>query len=255
MDFPTFPKLSSAPKTTSSLVVSEQKQAQPPAHVEDTKVPKEEIGYYLRKCLKPVHYDDPNIMKWIAEYLHHRDAGQAAEAIGLARRDGASLKRRPDIAECIRQITAAAVFKHDLDPGEIVAKFKEVLDVDLVEFENDDGSYKKSLKDISPEMRRAIKSITLKNTYELDPNGMKVITGEIIKIELWDKLKAGELLGREGNLFKETKSVKHEIGESMSALLLESKQRAVDVEARYRDVSQETTVEFTEVIPNEVKDE
>lgn len=198
----------------------------------------DETQLILRRCLRHEHASDPNIIKFIAEYLLCRDVKQAAVACGLTKRDGENIKRRPDVYEAIRQISMKAALKHGFDAADVVAKVKEIMDVDIAEFQNSDGSWVEAIAQIAPETRRAVKSFKVKNEYGLDPNGMPVVTGKIISVELWDKMKATELLGREKNLFKESKKVTHSISKNMSNTLLESKRLGDEAAASVRDVGQ-----------------
>lgn len=197
------------------------------------KVPWEEISLVLSTHLHPTHQSDPLIIKFIKEYLHCRSIGQASKECGISTRQGTSLIRRKDIYDSIKAISELAMFKNNFDPGELVQRVKEIVEFDPIELENSDGSFKEKLSQMAPESRRAIKKLKCKNLYETDPNGMKVLAGRIVEYEFWDKLRAVELLGREHDLFKETKRIEHDITKNMADTLLESKKRA---ETHIRDV-------------------
>lgn len=181
----------------------------------------------LNTTLTPEHRTDPNVLNFISKYLICRDAKQAAVESGLNPKDGLHLKRNADVHLAIVQLTDIAVQKYNYDAHEVVEKMKEILFVDPLEFERPDGSYK-SLREMSPEARRAIKKIKAKETWDKDINGMPIKSGQIIEIELWDKMKSADLLGREKDIFKETKKVQHDITKNMADTLLESKKRAED---------------------------
>jgi hypothetical protein len=127
--------------------------------------------------------------------------------------------------------------KYGFDSAQVVERAKEIAFSDPVELQNPDGSYKKSLSDVSPEARRAIKKFKVKNLYEFDPNGVRTIVGELIEVEFWDKMKGIEMLGREKDLFKETHRVEHEITGNMKELLLQSAARAEEAARVARDVN------------------
>lgn len=215
----------------------------------DNSLSSDQTSFILRTTLIPQHREDPNVLGFIREYLLCRSVTQAAKACGLTKRDGENLRRRPDIHEAISQITEAAVLKHGYDASEIIERVKEIVNIDPADFENEDGSFKESLRDIPPESRRAVKRFKAKNLYGLDPNGMKVVIGKLIEVEFWDKLKSAELLGREKNTFKETKVHQHDITANMSNTLLESKKRAEAV----REVG--PPVPVIDVVATEVDDE
>ena len=141
-----------------------------------------------------------------------------------------SIRHNRQVHEAIKQVTDATMVKFGYDANDVVERVKEVAALYPIEFENPDGSYKTSLSQIRPEARRAIKSMVVKNEYGVDPNGMPRVTGQIIKIDLWDKLKAAELLGREVQVFKETKKIEHEHTKGMKDILLEAERRGtIDV--------------------------
>jgi hypothetical protein len=215
----------------------------PKALVKHTKMTIADTTSILDLTLIPQHRTDPNVIRFIKNYLICRDVKQAAEMGGLTRYDGENLKRRPDIHDAIAKITDAAVLKHGYDASEVVERVKEISRVDPGDLENPDGTYKR-MRDIPPELRRAIKRMKVKNTYSMDPNGIKVANGEIIEIEFWDKMKAVELLGREKELFKETKKVEHDLGKNMSSVLLDSKRIA---EQHIRDVGEQSLIEHKPV--------
>jgi len=196
----------------------------------------DEISLILRKCLKPEHHDNPYVLRFINEYIFNRDARQSAKAIGLPPHVGVRMRAKPDIFEAIKEITERAVLKYGYDAEEIVEKVKEIAFVDPGDLENEDGSFVESLKKLSPEVRRAIKKFKAKNEYGTDPNGMPVVTGKVIEVEFWDKMRAAELLGREKEIFKETKRVEHDMGRTMASTLLASKDRAESKASEVRDV-------------------
>lgn len=210
----------------------------PPMGNEQGKLNEDETQYILRTTLLAEHREDPNVLRFIAAYMRCRDAGQAAREAGLTTQSGRNLRSRPDIHLAIERLTQKSVMKYGYDASEVIEKVKEAVTFDPIELENPDGSYKKHLKDIAPEARRNLKKLRVKNLYETDPNGMKVLVGEIIEYEFYDKLKAAELLGREKDIFKETKKVEHDVTANMASVLLESATRgaeraqAIDVTAQ-----------------------
>lgn len=185
-----------------------------------------ETDIILKKHLLPKHATDPNILRFIDNYLHCRDAKEAAMMTGLNRRDGHNLLNRKDIYETIQKITATSVRKFGYDAEEIVEKVKEVAFIDPALIQNPDGSFINNMTKMPPEVRRAIKKMKVKNLFETDANEMPVLVGEIIEIEFWDKMKAIEMLGREKDTFKTTAVVQHEVGKSMRDVLLASGKRA-----------------------------
>ncbi len=196
-----------------------------------------EVMLILRTSLLPHHQRDAKVVHFIAAYLRCRNNAQAAKEAGLHPSDGRALRQKPDVHMAITRLTEKSVMKFGFDASEVVEKVKEIAGVDPIEFENEDGTFKTHMKDIAPESRRAIKKFKAKNLYELDPNGMKVFVGQLIEVELWDKMKAIELLGREKDLFKETRKIEHDVTKNMAAVLLDSKRRGEEHSRSMIDVT------------------
>lgn len=193
------------------------------------------VAFIVRTTLIPQHRTDPNVLAFIDRYMMCREARQAAREAGLPPQAGPNLLRKQDIHDCISKLTQKLVMKYGFDASEVVERVKEVAGIDPAELLNKDGSYKK-LQEMAPEVRRGIKKMRVKNSFTKDPNGINVVDGEILEIEFWDKMKAVELLGREKNLFKESKVVTHDVGSNMRNILLESKERATKRIEQMRDV-------------------
>ena len=207
-----------------------------------------ETSLILRSTLLPEHREDANVLRFISSYVRCRNATQAAREAGLKPSAGNNLRSRPDIHACITKLTEKSVMKYGFDASEVVERVKEISNLDPIEFENTDGTFKLHMKDIDPESRRAIKKFKAKNFYEKDPTGMQVLAGQIIEVELYDKMKGLELLGREKDLFKETKTVQHDVTARMADVLLDSKRRAEDHMREVIDVVQITGKSVGEVI-------
>lgn len=232
---------------TEAFPATPKEKREPPPKVEPLPTPEikaageklteTEVEMILRTSLLPHHREDANILKFIASYIRCRDAKQAAKEAGLHPVGGANLRNRVDIHLAITRLTEKAVMKYGFDASEMVERAKEIATFDPIELENEDGSFKTNMKDISPESRRAIKKFKAKNLYENDPNGMKVLVGQIIEVEMYDKLRGIELLGREKDIFKETKKVEHDVTGRMADLLLESKKRADDYNSDTIDIT------------------
>lgn len=185
-----------------------------------------ETAFILKSTLRPDQYEDPKVLHFINNYLRCRSSAQAAKEAGLAAHVGDRLRMKPEIHACIEAITQKAVMKYGYDASELVERTKELANVDLANFENPDGSFKTHLSQLEPEVRRAVKKFKAKNLYGQDVNGMKTVVGQLIEVELWDKLKAIDLLAREKNIFKETRKVEHDVTANMASVLLDSQRRA-----------------------------
>jgi hypothetical protein len=218
-------------------------KVEPAVLVNDTALSQEETALLLRKTLRPEQMDDPHILAFIDSYLRCRHNAQACKEAGIPAATGRRYLRTPEIYEAINQITQKATMKYGYDAAEVVERTKEIAGIDPIVFENPDGSYKTHLSQVPEEARRAIKKFKVKNIWGEDPNGMRVVIGQLIEVELHDKLKSIELLAREKNVFKETKKIEHDMTAQMGGLLLEAQSRAeqralqaAQVSADVRDV-------------------
>lgn len=230
---------------------AEMTQSAMPAEVKP--MDSDDIAFILDCNLAPKHRTDPNILKYISNYVVTRDNREASQAAGVHTNTGASFKRRKDVWNAIKAISDTAVLRYGLDPEEIVKKVYEVTQVDMIEFQKEDGSFVESLAEVRPEVRRAVKKFKAKNLYEKDPNGMTEKVGVLIEVEFYDKLKASEMVGRETNLFKETKVVEYEVSRDMKAMLLESKERA-EAAALESRAAKEGIIDVTPAVTGEVVD-
>lgn len=186
----------------------------------------DETDFILSTTLRVEQRDDPVVLRFIKSYLECRSCAQAARDAGITWHQGQTLMRKPEVHACINTITQKALMKYGYDASEIVERVKEIAAIDPIEFENPDGSFKTNMSQIAPESRRAIKKFKAKNLWGEDSNGMRIVIGQLIEVELWDKMKAVELLGREKNIFKETKVVQHDVTKNMANILLGSQDRA-----------------------------
>ena len=195
----------------------------------------DESTHILDTCLLPKNRDDLKVLAFIDSYLRCRNASQAAREAGMMPQRGIYLRNRPDIHLAITKLTEKSVMKHGFDASEVVERVKEISEVDPIVFERPDGTYITSLSEIPPESRRAIKKFKVKNLWgeRVDPNGIKekIIVGQLVEVELYDKMKAHEMLGREKDLFKQTTKVEHDVTKNMADVLLESGRRAAERKA------------------------
>lgn len=235
--FPIAPGAESTASVPAPSAPTKNRIAKPEKSLEDIHLGYEEASYILQNTLKKEHYEDDSVLLYISEYLRCGDSRQASDFAGIDRRKGASLKNRKDIYKAISALRDKSMMKYGFDAHELVEKVKEFVFADPVELENEDGSYKTRLSELSPECRRAIKKFKVKNLYDFDENGIKVKIGELVEVEMYDKMKAAEMLGREVDTFKSKTVVEHGVTENMKDILLESERRANDVAARARDVS------------------
>ncbi len=197
----------------------------------------EDVSFILRSILRPETHDNVEILRFIAAYLECRDVKEASRIAGIARVRGDAFLRKRDVIMAIQKVTATAVLKHNLDPAAIVERVKEVADVDPLDLWDESGNFRREkMGEIPAATRRAIKKFKVKELFDFDQNGVKVLVGYLTEVEFWDKIKASELLGRETDLFKETKVVKHDATDNMKQILLGAEKRAEESAASYREV-------------------
>lgn len=187
-----------------------------------------EIQSFFEMYLTPTQRSDRAIIRFILKYMECRNHNDAAEHAGFDRSRGLYLRSRPEIHAVIDAMTAKQVMKYGYDAHEVVERAKEIATIDPIEFQNPDGSFKTHLSQIRPEARRAIKKFKAKNIFGQDGNGMPKVIGQLIEIEVWDKMKGLELLGTEKNIFKRTTVHEHDVTANMASLLLESGRRGED---------------------------
>lgn len=204
---------------------------------ENTLKDQQTIDQILEKHLIPIHAIDPVIRTFILAYISCRHVGDAAKAAGINKTHANKLLNKRDIYNAIVAVGNESARKFGYDASEVMARFNEVVQVDPAECYNPDGTYKQ-WHEIPPAVRRAIKSVKVVETWEKDLNGVDVQSGRIIDIVFWDKIKAGELLGKQEGLFKETVKHEHthELGAKAASVLLGSVDKA---ESKLRQVLDE----------------
>lgn len=220
----------STPKGSASLVVEEKT-----------------VNEIIRETLKPIHQTDPNIIRFISNYIETRDVKQASRLSNLNPKDGKVLFNRKDIFETIKKITEIQMDKFGYNVEETVERVKEIAFVDPLDLQNPDGSYKVAMADLPVELRRAIKKMKVRNLFGKDENGIDTKIGEIVDIEFWDKIRSLELLGREKEVFKEKKTIEHDVSKNMRDVLLASRERAHEVSQSIRDVTATKMIESKSV--------
>lgn len=207
----------------------------------------DESNFIMSDCLKKKHLDDPKIIEFIDNFIRCKSIPQASAECGVHNTIGYKWRHRKDIANCISKLIAKSAVKHGFDSSELLERTKELVDVDPIHVQNRDGSFRSNLHEMPPEVRRALKKLKVKNLWgeHEDMNGMKrkIVIGELIEYEFYDKIKAVELVGREKQMFKTTTKVEHGVTKDMASILLASTKRA---EKSIEDNSNIIDAEFKE---------
>lgn len=196
----------------------------------DGELNENEYGFILDSTLKSKHRTDPKIIQFIDVFIRCKNIAQASAECEVHNSLGYQWRHRKDIANAIQKLIDKSTVKHGFDSSEIMERAKEIVDFDPIAMQNPDGSYKTNLHDIAPEARRCLKKLKVKNIFQQieDLNGIKskIIIGEIIEYEFYDKIKTIELTGREKEMFKNTTRIEHALTKDMANVLLESSKRA-----------------------------
>lgn len=214
------------PDTLGNVVVTKE--------VKDGSLTDNEYDFILETTLKSKHREDPSILMFIESFVRCKNIQQASAEAGIARSLGAQYRYRKDIALAIQKLIDKSIIKYGFDASELIERTKEMVDFDPIMLQNPDGTFKSNLYDVSPEARRSLKKLKVKNVWGEDLNGHKIITGEVIEYEFYDKQKAIEMVGREKDLFKTTTKVEHTISNDMASILLESAKRGAQASLVHR---------------------
>lgn len=188
-----------------------------------------EFGFILDAELKTKHRRDPTILAFIDSFIRCKNIAQASAECGIKASVGYMIRHRLDVANAIQKLIDKSAIKYGFDASEIMERTKEIVDFDPIEVQNPDGTFKSKLYEMTPEARRNIKKLKVHNLYSQteDINGIKkkIIIGEVIEYEFYDKLKAIDLAGKEKEMFKNTTRVEHTITKDMASILLASAKR------------------------------
>lgn len=168
------------------------------------------------------------------EYRKDHNGTAAALRAGYSSRgastQGARLLTNPAIRKLIEAADSKAFAKVEAEGNTVLGELAHVGFSDPLEMFNQcpgnldctpekhycDRGTLKALSAMRPEMRRAIRSIEFTELFE-GASGEKFVTGRIVKVTLWDKVKGLELLGKNQKLF--TDKHEHEVSESLADLL------------------------------------
>lgn len=199
----------------------------PPGYEERPRMTKDEVQYVLDSTLAIHHRVNPQVIQFISEYIDCRSPREAARRCGMHPAEGPQLFRCKDIARAIDGITDLATVKYGYFAEDAVARVKDIMEADPIDCQNADGSWKSRMSEFPHSLRMAIKELKVYNKFDIDPNGIKVVTGEVIEIKFHDRLKASETLASEKGAFKKTSVVEHDIGKRMGDILLSAERRAL----------------------------
>lgn len=189
----------------------------------------DESLHILSTTLNYKHRSDPTVIAFINSFIRCKSISQASAECGIKPSVGYNIRHSKDVVEAIQRLIQKSAMKYGFDASEIMERAKEIVDFDPIQLQNSDGSFKSNLHDIPAEARRNLKKMKVKNIYSdtEDMNGMKtkLIIGELIEYEFYDKLRAIDLVGTEKEMFKSTTKVEHSVSKDMADILLASVKR------------------------------
>lgn len=163
------------------------------------------------------------------EYLKDLNGTQAAIRAGYSRdsapQTASEILSYPHVRDRVQQLMNERAKKTGVKKDTILRRLDAIGGLDPAILYDEEGRFR-SIHDLPIEVRRGIKKIKTREEWS-GVGRDKVQSGEIIEIEFWDKIKANELLGRHLKMFNET--VKHELGESLEALIAKSNEPPRDV--------------------------
>lgn len=191
-----------------------------------------EASFILDAELSKKRRNDPSTLAFIESFVRCKNIAQASDDAGIDKSVGYRIRHYVDVSSCITKLIDRSAIKYGFDASEIMERVKETVDFDPIAVYNPDGTFKSNMYDIAPEARRNIKKLKVKNIWsDLDDiNGMKkkIIIGEVIEYEFYDKQKAIDQAGKEKDLFKNTTVVKHDVTDNMAEILLQGARRGQD---------------------------
>lgn len=145
----------------------------------------------------------PKQQRFVEEYLKDLNATQAAERAGYSLKTAASqgsrLLKNVEIAAELAQRQKARTDAADFDATTVLKELVRIATSDIGEAFDGDGNLRK-LKDIPPNVRRAISGVEVDELFE-GRGEERASIGLVRKVKLWDKVKALELLGKNLKLF------------------------------------------------------
>lgn len=147
--------------------------------------------------------------RFVSEYLKDLNGTQAAIRAGYsttaAEVSASRLLRKGKVRRAVDSAIAARAHRVEVTADHVIGELYRLATVDIAEAFDDDGQLK-PLKEMSPDVRRAIAGIEVEALYEGRGDERQQV-GTIHKVKFWDKKAALELLGKHLGLFIERKEV------------------------------------------------
>ena len=169
--------------------------------------PKWLSDFILRSMLTPKQ------SLFVKEYLVDLNATQAAIRAGYsaktAEKTGHENTRKPEIRAAIAEAQRIRAEKTEFNADRVLKEIERVSTVDPIHLVNDDGTLKQ-MQDIPEDVRRAIASFEIIETFEweeVDGKRTRVWTGYLKKMKLVPKNESLNMAGRHFKMFTDVLDV------------------------------------------------
>lgn len=155
---------------------------------------------------------------FVAEYLVDLNATQAAIRAGYAattaEHQGARLLGNVGVAKAIREAMDRRAARLEIKQDDVLREILRLAMVDVTDAFDDSGKLR-PLKQMPPDLRRAIASIEVESLSiegrTLDDGADAPAVGTVTKLRFWDKPKSLELLGKHLKLFTDKLEVEGKV--------------------------------------------
>lgn len=168
----------------------------------------------------------PRQQVFVTEYLVDLNATQAAVRAGYsaktAHAQGPRLLEHVEVRAAVDDALKRRSERVEVKADDILRELLRLAMVDIGEAFDANGRLK-PIKDIPPDVRRAIAGIEVFEEFKGSGQD-RIPVGEVRKLKFWDKVKGLELLGKHLKLFNDNK-LELEVTDSFAALLLEAQKR------------------------------
>lgn len=159
----------------------------------------------------------PKQSAFVAEYLKDLNATQAAIRAGYSEATagaiGAENLTKPEIRRAVDEALQRRAERVEVKADDVLRELLRLAMVDVGEAFDEHGQLK-ALKDMTPDVRRAIAAIEVEDRED----------GRVRKVRFWDKKGALELLGKHLKLF--TEKIEHSADSSFADMLKAARERA-----------------------------
>lgn len=152
------------------------------------------------------------------EYSVDFNVKRAAEVAGMSTATAYKILETPAAQARIRELVLNRVEKSQMTAEDILVELTTMADLDIADLYDENNCLKK-VSDMPASARRCIASIETAEIFE-GYGEQRQVVGTTVKLKLWDKNKALELLGKYHKLFVDRREL--EVGQTLAGLLARS---------------------------------